>query len=77
MNKYSLMLQLPKVGDRRKESRTLEGKLESTSRGKPEPCTVEFVNHAHLWYMVKFDRSGFRECYKLPDTKPLDWEVGN
>lgn len=76
MEKYELMRQLPKVGDRRMEARTTEGKLESTRYGEPEPCTVVEVNHAHLWYRVKFDRTGWCECYKLPHVKPLSWEVG-
>lgn len=79
MNKYSLMRQLPKVGDRRLERRTLEGKngaADANRFGDPEPCTVVEVHHAHLWYRVKFDRTGWYECYKLPHVKPLHWEVG-
>lgn len=79
MDKYSLMRQLPKVGDRRMERRTLEGKNSAAyinRCGEPEPCTVVEVNHAHLWYRVKFDSTGWHECYKLPKTKPLSWEVG-
>lgn len=79
MEKYELMRQLPKVGDRRLERRTLEGKNSAAYNeryGKPEPCTVVEVNHAHLWYRVKFDSTGWCECYKLPKTEPLSWEVG-
>ena len=79
MTKYSLMRQLPKVGDRRLERRTLEGKngaADANRFGDPEPCTVVEVHHAHLWYRVKFDRTGWYECYKLPHVKPLHWEVG-
>ena len=79
MTKYSLMRQLPKVGDRRLERRTLEGKngaADVCRFGDPEPCTVVEVHHAHLWYRVKFDRTGWYECYKLPHVKPLHWEVG-
>lgn len=76
MDKYSLMAQLPKVGERRLERRTLEGKKEDTGYGAPEPCTVVEVNVPHLWYRVKFDNTGWCECFKLPRTEPLNWEVG-
>ena len=76
MNKYELMRQLPKVGERRLERRTLEGKKVDTGYGEPEPCVVVEVNHAHLWYRVKFDSTGWCECFKLPKTEPLSWEVG-
>jgi hypothetical protein len=79
MEKYEVMRQLPKVGERRLERRTLEGKNGAAfiSRcGELEPCTVVEVNHAHLWYRVKFDSTGWCECYKLPKTEPLSWEVG-
>ena len=74
MNKYDLMRQLPKVGDRRLEDMTIL--RERRWDAPPEPCVVTEVNHAHLWYRVKFDRTGWHECYKLPKTKPLYWEVG-
>ena len=79
MEKYEVMRQLPKVGERRFERRTLEGKNSAAfnSRcGDLEPCVVIEVNHAHLWYRVKFDSTGWCECYKLPKTEPLSWEVG-
>jgi hypothetical protein len=73
MNKYSLMAQLPKVGDRRLEHMTIL--RERRYDVPPEPCTVVYVNQAHLWYRVKFDRCDWHECFKLPETKPLSWEV--
>lgn len=74
MEKYELMRQLPKVGDKRMEEMTIL--RERRWDAPPEPCTVVYVNHTHLWYRVKFDRTGWCECYKLPHVKPLSWEVG-
>jgi hypothetical protein len=74
MNKYSLMRQLPKVGERRLEAMTIL--RERRYDVPPEPCVVIEVNVPHLWYRVRFDRTGWCECYKLPHTKPLSWEVG-
>lgn len=34
-----------------------------------QPCVVEYVNTAHRWYMVRFDKTGLRQCYKLPQIK--------
>ena len=72
INKEHLQDQLPDVGDKRMERRTLEGKLQV---GEPEPCVVVEVNREHLWYRVRFTATGFHECYKLPQTQPLSWEV--
>ena len=73
MELFEVRRTLPKVGDKRMETLTL-----GTNRGveaSPEPCTVIYVNYPHLWYCVRFERTGFRECYKLPETGPLSWEV--
>lgn len=74
MTKHSLMRQLPKMGDRRLEPMTIL--RERRYDEPPEPCTVVYVNHAHLWYRVKFDRCGWYECYKLPRTESQSLEVG-
>lgn len=74
MTKFSVMEQLPKVGQKRMEKMTIQ--REGTKDNPPEPCVVVEVNRAHLWYRVRFTRTGFHECYKLPKTKPLSWEVG-
>ncbi len=72
INKEELRAQLPNVGDKLMERRTLEG---GRHMGELEPCVVVEVNHAHLWYRVRFTRTGFQECIKLPKTEPLPWEV--
>ena len=74
LTKFDLMAQLPKVGQKRMEKMTIL--RERQWDVPPEPCVVVEVNHAHLWYRVKFTRTGWCECYKLPRTKPLSWEVG-
>ena len=74
LTKFDLMAQLPKVGQKRMEKMTIP--REGTKDNPMEPCVVLEVNRAHLWYRVRFTRTGFHECYKLPKTKPLSWEVG-
>lgn len=74
MNKYSLMAKLPRVGERRLEYMTIL--RENRKDAPPEPCIVTEVNRAHLWYRVRFDSTGFHECYKLPRPKPIRWEGG-
>lgn len=73
-DKFELMRQLPKVGERRLEIMTIL--RERRTEAPPEPCTVVEVNAPHLWYRVRFDKTGWHECYKLPKTEPLSWEVG-
>lgn len=63
---------LPKVGDIRREIPTIPDKVQSP---EPRECIVVEVNRAHLWYRVRFTGSGFIECYKLPQTGRLAWEV--
>ena len=62
---------LPKVGDTRMEIRTTSDK---NAKFTAEECEVIEVNRAHLWYRVKFKRTGVIECYKVPKTRPLSWE---
>ena len=54
---------LPKVGDIRMEIPTIQDAVESAG---PKKCVVTEVNTAHLWYRVRFEKSGFYECYKVP-----------
>ena len=63
MDKDELRQLLPKVGDIRMEIPTIQDAVESTG---PKKCVVTEVNAAHLWYRVRFEKSGFYECYKLP-----------
>lgn len=72
LSKEELRAQLPKVGDKLMERRTLEGKLRV---GDLEPCVVVEVSPEHLWYRVRFIETGFHECIKLPKVNPLPWEV--
>lgn len=73
IDKFSLMERLPKVGQKRMERMAVGP--EKKGAPPPEPCVVVEVNRAHLWYRVRFIRTGFHECYKLPRTGPLSWEV--
>lgn len=70
----SARAQLPKIGDARWESPTIDEI--TTTRGtcmpvKPQRCVVVEVNEEHLWYTVKFE-NGFRESYKVPRVKAGD-----
>lgn len=58
---------LPRVGDTRME-RPLEGK-------QLEECTVVEVNTVGLWYRVRFKKTGFHECYKVPRLRTLYGEA--
>ena len=55
---------LPRVGERRMEVPTILDRVESAL---PQECIVVSVNPRGLWYRVKFKKSGFCECYKVPD----------
>lgn len=33
------------------------------------PCEVVYVHPEHLWYSVRFKKSGIIESYKLPELK--------
>lgn len=56
---------LPEVGEKLHHVPTLHKSLGTCDAG-PQPCVVEYVNTAHRWYMVRFEKTGFRQCYKLP-----------
>ena len=59
---------LPRVGDTRWEVPTIPDK----NQDRPaQECEVVEVNAAHLWYRVRFKKSGFTECYKVPRLKPV------
>lgn len=73
MEKHEARRLLPKVGDQRMESPTIDET--TSSRGtfvttRPQRCVVVEVNEAHLWYTVQFE-NGFRESYKVPKSGPL------
>lgn len=40
-----------------------------------EECTVVEVNTVGLWYRVRFKKTGFHECYKVPRLKTLYGEA--
>ena len=67
MTKGQVQSLLPKVGDVLMELPTVTVNPETA---KPEECTVVEVNTAHLWYRVKFTRTGALECYKVPKYRP-------
>lgn len=57
---------LPQVGDRLERVPSL---IKMPGRPTPPPrmCTVVEVNREHLWYRVVFDKTGYSECYKVPE----------
>ena len=54
---------MPKVGDRMRKSPSW---MKDSAENPAEPiwCEVVYVNQPHLWYMVKYNGTGFRECFK-------------
>ena len=66
MDKTNLRAQLPRVGDIRWETQTMD--KDGGFKPVPQRCKVIAVNLAHLWYLVQFE-NGFRECYKVPGPK--------
>ena len=69
MTKTEAMALLPKVGDILKESPTI---IIATAHTSPKrSCVVVEVNPQGLWYRVRFKRTGFYECYKVPRLKPI------
>lgn len=71
LDRAALKALLPKVGDVRIEVPTIPDKQGPA----PQECVVVEVHPAHLWYRVRFTGSGFYECYKVPPTGRLAWEV--
>jgi len=74
MNKKQARSLLPKVGDVRREIPTI-GKTSTCMENAthtPQKCVVVEVNPAHLWYRVKFEGSGFVECYKVPKYRTYE-----
>jgi hypothetical protein len=66
MTKQEARSLLPKVGDVRKEIKTVFDKI---TRPEPRECVVVEVHPDHLWYRVRFTDCGATECYKVPETK--------
>ena len=58
---------LPQVGDKRMEVPT--PKIYDQAAAKPQKCVVEEVNTRHLWYRVRFKKTGHCECYKVPQLR--------
>ena len=73
MTKQEARSLLPKVGELRMETPNIKNK--GILVDDPQECRVVEVNTAHLWYRVEFTASGFTECYKVPKTASLSWEV--
>lgn len=55
---------IPKIGERRLEQFILAGSYGQTL-STPEPCVVTYINHAHHWYSVYFERLGFYGSYRF------------
>lgn len=72
LDRETVEAMLPKVGDVRMEILNISDRSDV---GDPQECVVVEVNRAHLWYRVRFTATGFYECYKVPRTRRLPWEV--
>lgn len=57
--------QLPKVGDVRVETPTIDQTSGIHIAKKPMKGVVVYVNREKLWYTVRFE-NGTRESYKVP-----------
>ena len=62
--RQELRKMLPKVGDRLIRPMTRAG----TEDLKLYPCVVVEVNVEHYWYRVRFDATGWCQCFKLPES---------
>ena len=69
MQHYKEELQefLPNVGDTLERVPTVYNSTIGLERPKPQPCIVEYVNREHLWYKVRFVKTGLTECFKVPE----------
>ena len=66
MEQYEAEQLLPKVGAKLKRVSTI---VCPRGLGWPpvaEECEVIEVNRPHLWFRVRFTRTGSTECYKVP-----------
>lgn len=67
MELYEARNLLPRVGDKlRKIPANIHPPGCAVVAAEEEDCTVIEVNPAHLWYRVRFQNTGFIECYKVP-----------
>ena len=68
MTNCDLAEKLPDVGDVRYETMTVSDRVDVQ---RPEKCVVVQVNKQRMWYCVQFERTGTKECYKLPLTNEV------
>ena len=66
----TLRAQLPKLGEKRMESPTVDETSGINTPKKPRACVVVYVNRKHCWYTVKFE-DGTRESYRVPAGTPV------
>jgi len=66
----TLRAKLPKLGETRMETPTVDETPGHSVPKKPKMCVVVYVNPEHVWYTVQFN-DGTRESYKLPPVKPV------
>ena len=64
--KEDLQAMLPEVGDRLMRVPVVHSLDKTQQAGMPRACTVVEVNRERLWYRVRFDRTGYCVCYKVP-----------
>lgn len=62
-----LVRMLPDVGDRLlKTPSALD--TDNHNNINPKPCVVIEVNPLACWYRVRFEDSGYCECFKVPEV---------
>ena len=65
MNKAKARRQLPRIGEHRMETPTIDSTYGYHCTKTPQRCVVVDVRPVHLWYTVQFE-NGIRESYKVP-----------
>ena len=70
-DKEAVRALLPKVGDRLMHTPHLHKSL-GIPGARPRWCVVTMVNEEHGWYQVRFEETGFIECFKVPELNAKD-----
>lgn len=70
MEQYEVLGLLPNVGDKLMRKPTIINPAGAvTAASEDEYCEVIEVNANRLWFRVRFKKTGFVECYKVPRLK--------
>lgn len=70
LTKKRIREMLPKLGEKRMESPTVDETQGIHMTKEPRECVVVYVNRAHCWYTVQFE-DGTRESYRIPTGTPV------